>query len=157
MTRASDETAPVGEPAAKTPGGRAWKDPTESGSSFTIEGRLKSVRNAVYGLGLMLKSQHNAWLHAFASICVLITGALMRLSDGEWCWIVLAIMAVWTAEALNTALEVLADAASPDFHPLVKKAKDVAAGGVLISAIGSVWIGLLVLGPHLLDWLRRLL
>jgi len=106
---------------------------------------------------MMLKSQHNAWLHAFASVCVLVTGGLMRLSSGEWCWIVLAIIAVWTAEALNTALEFLADASSPQFHPLVKHAKDVAAGGVLISAIGSVCIGILVLGPHLLDWLNYLL
>jgi diacylglycerol kinase (ATP) len=157
MTRVSDQTVPVEDSAGKIADSRSWKDPTAANGSFTIEGRLKSVRNAVYGIGLMLKSQHNAWLHAFASLCVLVTGALMRLSDGEWCWIVLAIMAVWTAEALNTALEFLADAASPEFHPLVKKAKDVAAGGVLISAIGSVWIGLLVLGPHLLDWLSRLL
>ncbi len=157
MTRVSDQAVPVEESAGKMTGSRTWKDPTESNGSFTIEGRLKSVQNAVRGIGMMLKSQHNAWLHAFASVCILIMGVLMRLTDGEWCWIVLAIMAVWTAEALNTALEFLADAASPEFHPLVKKAKDVAAGGVLISAIGSVWIGLLVLGPHLLDWLSRLL
>jgi diacylglycerol kinase (ATP) len=101
----------------------------------------------------MLRSQHNAWLHAFASICITGAGIVFRLTDGEWCWIILAIMAVWTAEALNTALEFLADAATPEFHPLVKCAKDVAAGGVLISALGSVVIGLLVLGPHLLDFL----
>ncbi|MEN6578427.1 MAG: diacylglycerol kinase family protein [Phycisphaerales bacterium] len=123
--------------------------------SFTISGRMKSVRNALHGMALMLKSQHNAWLHAFASLCVLILGRLFRLSDAEWCWIILAIMAVWTAEALNTALEFLADAAKPEFHPLVKDAKDVAAGGVLISAIGSVAIGLLVLGPYFLDILRH--
>jgi diacylglycerol kinase (ATP) len=123
---------------------------------FTIEGRLKSVRYAFHGLGLMLVSQHNAWLHAFASICVLITGGLCGLSGEEWCWIILAIMAVWTAEALNTALELLADAASPEFHPMVRMAKDVAAGGVLISAMGSVVIGLFVLGPHLLDLLHKL-
>jgi diacylglycerol kinase (ATP) len=122
--------------------------------SFTLTGRLHSVRNAVYGVALMLRSQHNAWLHAFASFCVLIVGAFFHLSDSEWCWIILAIMAVWTAEALNTALEFLADAAKPDYHPLVKCAKDVAAGGVLISAVGSIAIGLLVLGPHLADFLR---
>ena len=124
---------------------------------FTLSGRMHSFRHAAYGLSLMVKSQHNAWLHVFASVCVLVTGGLFRLSDGEWCWIILAIMAVWTAEALNTALEFLADAASPEFHPLVKNAKDVAAGGVLISAIGSVVIGLLVLGPHLLHFLGRIL
>jgi diacylglycerol kinase (ATP) len=122
--------------------------------SFTLSGRLHSVCNAVHGVALMLRSQHNAWLHAFASFCVLTVGALFRLSDPEWCWIILAIMAVWTAEALNTALEFLADAAKPEFHPLVKCAKDVAAGGVLISAVGSIAIGLLVLGPHLATFLR---
>jgi diacylglycerol kinase (ATP) len=63
-------------------------------------------------------------------------------------------MAVWTAEALNTAFEFLADVASPDFHPLVKHSKDVAAGAVLISAIGAVVIGLLVIGPHLLEMMK---
>ncbi len=124
--------------------------------AFTISGRLMSFRYAFQGLALMLRSQHNAWLHTFASVCILVTGGLFRLSAGEWCWVILAIVAVWTAEALNTALEFLADAASPTFHPLIKDAKDVAAGGVLISALGSVIIGLLVLGPHLLEFLRGL-
>ena len=136
-------------------GGRPPVPGNGNHGSFTISGRVHSVRYALHGMALMLKSQHNAWLHAFASFCVLVVGRLFRLSDGEWCWIILAIMAVWTAEALNTALEFLADAAKPEFHPLVKDAKDVAAGGVLISAIGSVAIGLLVLGPHLLDFLRN--
>lgn len=124
---------------------------------ITLTGRVQSFRNAGHGIVLMLWSQHNAWLHAFASVCVLTVGGLLRLSAGEWCWIILAIMAVWTAEALNTALEFLADAASPEFHPLVKNAKDVAAGGVLISALGSVIIGLLVLGPPLFRFLFSLL
>jgi diacylglycerol kinase (ATP) len=133
---------------------QALKPVNGNNGSFTFTGRLHSFRNAFRGVALMLRSQHNAWLHAFASICVLTAGALFRLSDPEWCWIILAIMAVWTAEALNTALEFLADAAKPEFHPLVKCAKDVAAGGVLISAVGSIAIGLLVLGPHLLNLLR---
>lgn len=123
---------------------------------LTLSGRIQSFRYAARGVRLMLRSQHNAWLHAVASCCVLIVGGLFMLSDAEWCWIVLAIMAVWTAEALNTALEFLADAASPDFHPLVGKAKDVAAGGVLIAAGGSIIIALLVLGPHFLEWLKSL-
>lgn len=128
--------------------------PGEHTQCFTIRGRVQSFRYAWYGLALMLRSQHNAWLHAFASICIVGAGMLFGLTAAEWCWIILAIMAVWTAEALNTALEFLADAATHEFHPLVKCAKDVAAGGVLISALGSVVIGLLVLGPHLLDFLR---
>ena len=89
----------------------------------------------------MIRCQHNAWIHAAATIVVLIAAGLFRISSAEWCWIVLAISIVWTAEALNTAFEFLADAASPQFHPLVRDAKDVAAGAVLITAIASVIIG----------------
>ena len=102
----------------------------------------------------MLKSQHNAWVHACATVAIIVAGLVFGVSSSEWCWLVLAIMAVWTAEALNTAFEFLADVASPEFHPLVKHSKDVAAGAVLISAIGAVVIGLLVLGPHVMEWIR---
>lgn len=131
--------------------------PAKHAGPLTLSGRLQSFRYAARGVRLMLRSQHNAWLHAVASFGVLILGGLCVLSAQEWCWIVLAIMAVWTAEALNTALECLADVASPEFHPLVGRAKDVAAGGVLIAACGSVVIGLLVIGPHLLHILTNLL
>ncbi len=121
--------------------------------SFT--GRIRSFRNAFRGVGLMLISQHNAWIHATASILVLIAGAILHLTKAEWCWLVIAIMSVWTAEALNTALEFLADVASPESHPIIGRAKDVAAGAVLISAIGSVVIALLILGPRIIEFLTR--
>jgi diacylglycerol kinase (ATP) len=124
---------------------------------LTLSGRIQSFRYAFRGVRLMLRSQHNAWLHAVASCCVLIIGGLCTLSALEWCWIILSIMAVWTAEALNTALELLADVASPDFHPLVGKAKDVAAGGVLISATGAAIIGLIILTPHMPELIRSML
>jgi diacylglycerol kinase len=102
----------------------------------------------------MLASQRNAWVHAVATLVVASIGAYLGLNWGEWCAIVLAIVAVWTAEALNTAVELLTDVASPGFHPLAGQAKDVAAGAVLIAAIGSVIVGLIVLGPHVLEVLR---
>jgi len=117
---------------------------------FTLTGRLNSFRCAVLGVWTMLRSQHNAWLHALATVATCGTGAAVGLATSEWCWIILAIVAVWTAEALNTAFEFLADVASPGFHPLVKKAKDVAAGAVLITAAGAAMVGLLTIGPHLL-------
>jgi diacylglycerol kinase len=155
--RTGERAVSIPEAVGGAAGGSLAKPRRECNEAFTITGRLYSFRCAIRGLALMLRSQHNAWLHAFASVCILVMGGLFRLTDGEWCWVILAIIAVWTAEALNTALEFLADAATPEFHPLVKCAKDVAAGGVLISAIGSVAIGLLVLGPHLLEFLSRLL
>ena len=119
-------------------------------NSLTFTGRLRSVKFAMRGIATMLKTQHNAWLHATATALVISTGVLLELSFGEWCWIVLAITSVWTAEALNTAFEFLTDVASPDFHPLAEKAKDVAAGAVLLAALGAVAIGGLVFGPHIL-------
>jgi diacylglycerol kinase (ATP) len=116
-------------------------------NTLTFTGRLRSIRYAVRGIGVMVRSQHNAWLHAAATVGVAL-GLGLGVSAADWCWLVLAMMAVWTAEALNTAFEFLADVASPTFHPVAGKAKDVAAGAVLISALGSVVIGLLVLGPH---------
>ena len=121
---------------------------------LTFSGRLRSVGFALRGIGVMLRSQHNAWVHAVATVVVVAVGAVLRLSRGEWCWIVLAIVSVWTAEALNTAFEFLTDVASPGFHPVARKAKDVAAGAILLAACGAVVIGLLVFGPHLLRLLQ---
>jgi diacylglycerol kinase (ATP) len=122
--------------------------------SFTISGRARSFRCAFQGLWIMLRSQHNAWIHAALTAAVIAAGFALRLTTGEWCWVVLAMVAVWTAEALNTAFEFLCDVASPEFHPLVQKSKDVAAGAVLVSAVGALVIGLLVLGPKLLALMR---
>jgi diacylglycerol kinase (ATP) len=117
---------------------------------YSFSARLRSFRYAFAGIGMLLKSQHNAWIHALATVIVIGAGFCFRVAADEWCWLVLAIMAVWSAEAMNTAFEFLADAASPGFHPLVKHAKDVAAGAVLLAAIGAAVIGLLVFAPYLM-------
>lgn len=114
-----------------------------------LAGRIDSFRFAFRGVGVMVRSQKNAWIHAAISAAVLVAGLALGVDRFAWCWLVLAIVAVWTAEALNTAFEFLADVASPEFHPLVERSKDVAAGAVLIAALGAVSIGLLVLGPPL--------
>ena len=115
-----------------------------------ISERIKSFKYAFKGIFSMLRSQQNAWIHAFATVLISSLGFYFHISKNEWCWIILAIMAVWIAEALNTAIEFLADAVSPEHHPLIGKAKDVAAGAVLISAIGSAIIGLLIFIPYIL-------
>ncbi len=123
---------------------------------FTISGRIKSFRYAIQGLATMLKSQHNAWVHALATGIVCFVGLLLELTRWDWCWIALAIVAVWIAEALNTSLEFLANIVCPMHHPLVKQAKDVAAGAVLISAVGSVVIGTLVIIPRALEFIETI-
>jgi len=123
-------------------------------SSLTFTGRVRSFKCAFKGMRVMIATQHNAWLHAIATVLVIGLGLVFRLSTAEWSVLVLAMMSVWTSEALNTAFEFLTDVASPEFHPLAEKAKDVAAGAVLIAAIGSVAVGLLIFGPHLLVLMR---
>lgn len=116
---------------------------------FSFTARLHSFRYALAGLRTLLLTQHNAWIHAAATVVVAASGLVLGLSRAEWCWLVLAMTLVWVAEALNTALEFLADAVTQEFHPLILQAKDVAAAAVLIAAIGAVVVGLLVFGPHL--------
>ena len=115
---------------------------------FQFGARIKSVRHALHGIAYVLRSQHNAWVHAAATLLVAAAGFFFQLTAAEWCWIVLAATSVWTAEALNTALELLADAAVEELHPLVGHAKDVAAGAVLVTAIGAVIIGAIIFWPH---------
>jgi diacylglycerol kinase (ATP) len=124
-------------------------EPIADRPSLTFTGRLRSVKYALRGIRIMIVSQRNAWIHLVATIGVLTAGVLLRLSWPEWCWIVLAIVSVWTAEALNTAFEFLTDVASPGFHPVAGQAKDVAAGAVLLAAVGASVIGVLVFGPKL--------
>ena len=118
-------------------------------SGFSWRQRGRSFKHAIRGLGLLLRSQHNAWIHVGLTVLVLMAGWYVALSPGEWCWIASAIVAVWVAEGFNTAIEFLADAVTEEAHPLVRNAKDVAAGAVLIAAMGAAAIGLLVFGPRL--------
>ena len=99
----------------------------------------------------LLASQHNAWIHAVATCAVVGAGLALRVGRFEWLALVVAIVSVWVAECLNTAFELLCDVASPDFHPLVARAKDVAAGAVLLCAVGAVVTAGLVFAPYLLS------
>ncbi|MCY2980232.1 MAG: diacylglycerol kinase family protein [Planctomycetota bacterium] len=116
--------------------------------AFELTGRIRSFRFAIRGICRLVSSQHNAWIHAAATLLVVVAGAVLQVSTNDWCWIIVATTMVWTAEALNTSLEFLADAACPDIHPLVRDAKDVSAGAVLISAMGATMIGTIVFWPY---------
>lgn len=115
---------------------------------FNLIERLRSFKYAFRGIWIMLQSQQNAWIHAATTALVCGAGFYYQFTKSEWCWIVLAIVAVWTAEAFNTAFEFLADKISKEYHPLIGKAKDVAAGAVLITAIGAAIVGVIIIGPY---------
>ncbi|NQX88121.1 MAG: diacylglycerol kinase family protein [Halioglobus sp.] len=118
--------------------------------TFSIRRRAHSFRHASRGVVAMLASQHNAWVHALATLAVVVLGWTLGVSAVEWCLLLLAMVIVWVAEALNTALESLCDVVSPDFHPLVRRSKDIAAGGVLLGAMGAAVLGTIIFLPYLL-------
>lgn len=111
--------------------------------------RAKSFQYAFEGWWHVIRTQHNAWIHAVVSICVFALAFWLGLPRTDWAILTLTITVVWMAEIMNTALEALVDMASPEFHPLAKTAKDVAAAAVLVGAFGAVLIGLLIMGPPL--------
>jgi diacylglycerol kinase (ATP) len=121
---------------------------------FTIRARVMSFAHAFQGLGHMLRTEHNVWLHALSTVIVTAVCFYFGLTRLEWCWIVLAMALVWTAEGMNTAFEYLADAVHPERSEKIRHAKDTAAAAVLLASLGAVIIGLLVMGPHLIRVLR---
>src|SRR4051794_38062695 len=88
---------------------------------FSISARFRSFIYATRGIRIVLRTQHNAWIHAAVSTIVLIGGLAFRIDRGDWIALVLALVSVWTAESLNTAFEFLADVASPGLHPIVER------------------------------------
>ena len=117
--------------------------------AFSFKSRARSVQVAWRGLAMVVRSQHNAWIHAYATVGVLAAGVYFRVALTEWALLTIAIVGVWSGEAFNTAIEALGDAVSPSHHPLVGRAKDAAAGAVLISSIGAIVIGTLIFAPRL--------
>lgn len=116
---------------------------------FNLTNRLHSVKTALHGLALLVKNEHNSWVHLAATLAVIALGVYCDITTTQWCFLVLAITLVWMAEAFNTAIEYLCDKVSPEYHELIKHTKDVAAAAVLLTATGAVVIGALVFYPYL--------
>jgi diacylglycerol kinase len=109
---------------------------------------------AFAGLWYALRTQRNMWVHITIAILAILLGIVLRISAVEFAMIFVAITGVFIAEMFNTVFELCVDLASPEYHPLAKIAKDVAAGAVLLSAMLAVVIGLFVFGPHLWELIR---
>lgn len=88
-------------------------------------------------------------IHLLFAAGILVLGIHFGLSRVEWLFLLLAIALVLVAEMINTAVEVVVDLVSPNPHPLAGRAKDVAAGAVLLAALHAVVAGVLIFGPHL--------
>lgn len=114
---------------------------------FTLKARLNSFVNAFHGIGIMLREEHNAWIHCAAAVLVTVAGLLTGLSRTEWIAIVFAIGMVLGAEALNTSVERLSDVVQPERDERIRRAKDLSAGAVLFCAIAAAIVGLIIFLP----------
>ncbi len=123
--------------------------PGRAGSSSRLS---TSIGCALQGWIEAWRHQANLRIHAAFVLAVTGLGLYLRLTAVQWALLALTCSLVLTAEILNSALEALTDLASPGYHPLAGHAKDMAAGAVLMAAMGAVVVGLLVLGPPL--WTR---
>lgn len=113
-----------------------------------LQKRLKSFTYAWKGIGSFLRKEHNAWIHCTAMIAVTIAGFAVGITRTEWLIVILCFALVLAAEAFNTAIERLVNLVSPDYHPVAGDVKDIAAGAVLICAIGAATVGLLIFIPY---------
>lgn len=119
-----------------------------------IKKRLKSFDYAAQGVLILFKTQGNALIHLVASILVIALGFIFHIEKVEWIIVVFCIVIVLAAEAFNSALEFLADHVTKERHPAIKKVKDLAAGAVLITAIGAAIIGILIFYPYIFEWVQ---
>ena len=132
---------------AKKPLARTAADDRSCG-----EGRFPltcAFRCAAAGVAYAFASQRNLKIQLAIAVAAVIAGAVLGISRADWLAIVLAIMVVATAEVLNTAVESAVDLASPAWHELARRAKDAAAGAVLIASAGSVAVGVIVFLPRI--------
>lgn len=101
------------------------------------------------GLRLLFTTQRNARIQATAGMFTLALAAVLRVSRVEWAVLVMQIALVLALETINTALETLVDLVTDEYHPLAKRAKDLAAGAVWLAALASLAVGLVIFIPRL--------
>lgn len=116
---------------------------------FTFKARTRSFRYAFKGIATLVRSEHNARIHLCAALCAIAAGIGFGITATEWIAVVLSIGIVFSAEAVNSAIEYLADTISPEHHPLIGKAKDIAAAAVLLTAIAAATTGCIIFIPRI--------
>lgn len=111
--------------------------------------RLQSFKYAFNGLIILLKEEPNSRIHFFIALLTVFISFYLKITALEWLVILICIGWVFSMELLNTSIENLADFSSKEKHSLIKKAKDLAAAAVLISAITSIVIAFIIYIPRI--------
>lgn len=108
-----------------------------------------SFRYAFAGLWLAISENQNLRIHFVAACIVAILGVVFRIDSFELGILGLTILLVIAAEMVNTSIEEVVDLVTSEHRQDAKRAKDVAAGMVLVTATGAIIIGLLIFIPHI--------
>lgn len=124
----------------------------EKESRFSWKKRGKAFVYAWQGFKALLRYEHNARIHLVAAVLAVGAGIIFGISPIEWCVVVMCIGFVIAAEALNSAVEALADKISPDYDPLIGRAKDLGATAVTLLALVAAVVGCIVYLPYLIRW-----
>ncbi|MFS0554621.1 diacylglycerol kinase family protein [Brevibacillus sp. 179-C9.3 HS] len=111
----------------------------------------RSFTYALQGIAYTVRTQRNMQIHVAAAIMVLAAAWWLQISRSDVLLVFFSIGLVFSLELVNTAIEAVVDLASPEWHAKAKIAKDVGAGAVLVAAILSVFVGVVVFGPPLLQ------
>src|ERR1700736_6131434 len=130
----------------------AFSDVSSKESNW-IARRIVSFRHAGRGLWLLISTQWNFRIHLLAAVIAIALAVFFQLAAFEWIILIVAIAIVLVTEALNTALERIVDLHQSELHPIARDAKDLAAAGVLVSAIAALIIGILLFAPRLWHFL----
>jgi undecaprenol kinase/diacylglycerol kinase (ATP) len=120
-------------------------------SPLTSQSRTLSLGYALAGWLYMLRRQKNIRIQTIATLIVMAMAFALQIDRTGFALLIIAITLVWMAEFMNAAVEAAVNLATSEFHPMAKVSKDVAAAAVLLGVVASVLVGLLVLGPPLLQ------
>jgi diacylglycerol kinase len=115
--------------------------------------RIQSFKAAFNGIGILIREERNFRIHLLFTVLAIGSSAFFQVTKSEWITVLLLIALVLSAEAVNSCIEYLCDWISPEYHPMVKKIKDVSAGMVLMFAIAALITGCIIFIPYIISYL----
>ena len=124
---------------------------------FSLCKRIKSFGYAFAGIRVLIREEHNAWIHCVATVATVTLGFLFDITPGEWTAVVIVIAMVFSAEAVNSAIERTADFVKAERDDRKRDIKDLAAGAVLICAVGAAVVGVIIFLPYLITFINSLI
>ena len=110
---------------------------------------FSALKSAICGVKAFFMESRNARIQIFLFCFVINGGLFFQIEAGEWLWVGISACLVLCLEAVNTSIEILADLITDDYHPQIKKLKDISAGAVLMASFFSLIVGIVIFWPHL--------